>query len=510
MAAMRSGINRLFPVQLPGPFAFYDGESMTYDAEEDITAWANRLGDATYDLTIPADPNQPVSEVVESFNGRRCATFTGGQRASSTTLDDLLAGNSAFTMYFACQFERDETSASPSTAYLLRTVHDGSNVSTFYIERNGTGPYTYTLTCERTAAGTAATTIQVANLTGSELSSDKFYVCIVGSGATATAYVNTIATTGDSGDWLDDSLLVTTVYVGNRDNGQRPFHGPIGGIYLYDQAHSVTQIQSMIENWMPSYFGPIGDTIQALSPTYYAKAEEAILSGTDITELPNLASLWEGWGFHGTADTAAMAHDTATSIPMPDGDWSIGGWMKNDELAQSLNWIYQQGVNEADSSVNIFYYGSGHGSDGKVKCTVVDAESNSSDVLTATAAYGVSSWQHVLVTYDKSEGKLKIYMNGALAGTETGVVLEGLSTNTAQFGDSANTIADYDGTLRQWAKWDSLLNIDQITLLAAGTTPDNIGTPAWHIPMTVNTAAGGTIDGLTLTNTGVTGVSSPA
>ena len=60
-----------------------------------------------------------------------------------------------------------------------------------------------------------------------------------------------------------------------------------------------------------------------------------------------------------------------------------------------------------------------------------------------------------------------------------------------------------DGHLAEWAKWDAELSSEQITALAAGVRPVDIGTrPAWYVPM-----SGGLeeeIAGLAVTNGGTT------
>jgi len=254
----------------------------------DITTWRDYCGN--HDLTA-AGGAEPTAYVEASMNNKQCASFLSSDVMTSATLYNLLDANAAYTMYFAVQFERTETSGTATQAYLFHHEHDANNFEYIRVNRHGTGPYTYSVLGYKKANGVVRNTMYIQNLAGRELSSDKFYICICNkTSGGAIAYVNDLTTNDDAANWNDATYNVSgTVYIGSDSSGAIPSAGPLAGMWLYDQQHTTAQIQSMY-SWLQSQFGPIGTPMQSMRGCVGVwEAAGGTVTGSGYSELANEA-----------------------------------------------------------------------------------------------------------------------------------------------------------------------------------------------------------------------------
>ncbi len=499
MAAMRSGINRMFPIQLPGPYAFYDGDSMTLDESDNIETWNNRLG-AAYALTGATAPNEPVAVVNEAFNSRQCATFTGTQVATSSTLKTLFAEGESFTAYFAVQYERDETAVAPNGQNLL-LVNDSANEDMFFrVQRDGTGPYTYRVYGFKRFSDATSVTSTVQNLAGSELASDKLYICArVQSTGDVDIYVNTISNTKNDSDWNNPAKTFAPdgpLYIGNDASGNVPHHGPIGGIYLYDEAHTTAQIQSMIEGWMPSYFGKSGDPIAAVrGMTYIGEAEDAAVDSAvndDIEELTNAANLVPCWNYDGTDNT--MTTITANpAFTLPADGWSISWQQRNNVNAANYAYSFSLGEYSETNSINVFTY-LNTGEIGKVHVQLKDSVGTLTSFNTTLNTYSTNyGWVNYTLVYSKLLTEARMWIDGASGGVDYGEDLE-VTYDAAKdlrigHGHSGAGGAQLNGAIREFAIFGRTLQRADLYHLGKGGSPLDIdAAPQLYVPMDSSTA----------------------
>ena len=213
--------------------------------------------------------------------------------------------------------------------------------------------------------------------------------------------------------------------------------------------------------------------------------------------------------FNGTSDYATMADNAALTMTLP---WTVGGWIHYPTSGRFIpRQILYWGTSAGPASGPLFVLDlepESGGNTNKLFCVCRDADSDTV-VLASTTAIGlVSGWQHVLVR-GETGGTIRIYLNG----------VEDADNTNAAFGDiNCDRVMDngyyspmlwglyycyWDGGMAEWAKWDVDLTTEQITALANGVRPPEVGTrPAWYVPM-----LGGLeeeIAGLAVTNNGTT------
>lgn len=223
------------------------------------------------------------------------------------------------------------------------------------------------------------------------------------------------------------------------------------------------------------------------------------------------------WHFNETPSQYVTVGDDA-AMTLPDGDWSLGGWVKFDDNAGSVGqYFLSHDTIHTANSINLYSYEASY-SDASVRnkltAAILDAGgdyySNKSGYHCVTSSTPASStaWQHVLLV--RSGSTLTWYINGAAAGSATNATVNSIDpSGSLHFGtrQDLNTDRCYGGALAAWGKWDRALSSDERSGLAAKKSP--LWYPAdlvWHLSMEDYTEA---MVPLTVTNHGSTLVAGP-
>jgi hypothetical protein len=150
-------------------------------------------------------------------------------------------------------------------------------------------------------------------------------------------------------------------------------------------------------------------------------------------------------------------------------NFSFETWIKADSGTSSGGMIFQQEntdvgdsahtrVSFVESSADPFY---------KLE-NIFRTASGTSNLRTGTLS--LNTWHHFVGTFDGSAsgGTHKIYLNGALVTTATGIgtAFSTSSANAnARFGTTYKTTRPFDGHIAEFRMWDSTLDADAITSL---------------------------------------------
>ncbi len=170
--------------------------------------------------------------------------------------------------------------------------------------------------------------------------------------------------------------------------------------------------------------------------------------------------------------------DNAT-LSLPDGSWALGGWLKSDSLSGSARqFVIGHAALGATPSCNIYIQEPG--GDLVVRIVSNDATSKMS---TNNGVVTAGAWHHLLVLC--SGDTLQVYLDGSAIGSSYNAAWDGINPGGSFHLGRKNSAGHYlEGRMAAWAKWDSVLSSEQITALANGVQPPEVGTrPAWYLPL---------------------------
>ncbi len=186
-----------------------------------------------------------------------------------------------------------------------------------------------------------------------------------------------------------------------------------------------------------------------------------------------------------TPDTESLNFNPETSglVDVPDssslnlnGSFSVAFWMKptswNDGQSRGVISkfnpdsdrgfvVYDDGSDSCDGSCGALLNFRAHGSAG------------TQDYLHSTASVDVGSWQHWAIVYNNATHTVKIYKNGTLDTTYTGITI-GDATNVTDLvlGFSQPWSSYFNGNLDDFRLYQNALTPSDVAYLAATGTPD--------------------------------------
>lgn len=199
----------------------------------------------------------------------------------------------------------------------------------------------------------------------------------------------------------------------------------------------------------------------------------------------------------GVTDWVRIADHSALTLPA--GNWSFGGWVKiNSNLGIYKN-VVAWGTYAASPSCNLLLYGIDSGNHDRAIFRVHDAIGQGGWEWTEGDTFGATrTWQHFLAV--RNGDIFTLYLDTVSHGDGPAGAMGEVDVNTYwQF--AGNSASDFE--FAEWAKWDSALSAEQITALANGVRPPEVGTrPAWYVPMLGSLEE--QIAGLTVTQSGTT------
>jgi len=218
-----------------------------------------------------------------------------------------------------------------------------------------------------------------------------------------------------------------------------------------------------------------------------------------------------------SANTAEVSGDIfdISSVSLPNGDWSIGGWFRPRAAETNRGVIFALGASPNNVEVQ---YDPNNGllrfSGQDIAGTNYIGSHSVTGAFASTASAVVSNYpiqrdQDSFVWFQRSGTKNQIWIafNGhapVLAGEETVASFNGVASQTFRFGRQLSGGSPTSGNYRNWSKLSFALTKDQINKVANGTDPTTLGTPAaddFYVPCDVNGTWVGTINSKNATKT---------
>lgn len=206
-------------------------------------------------------------------------------------------------------------------------------------------------------------------------------------------------------------------------------------------------------------------------------------------------------------DSIAVSYNSALAFGSDvddDGPFSFAFWIRYFPNATTgSQFILGWGNYSATPSFNIITYNAAGSSPGRMLINIEGGNGSNAALMTDTAIND-GDWHHVAIVFDGTT--LRAYIDGSVE--TTAVTKSDLDrvdvADTWYFGVRSLGYSNLETTcMAEWAKWDVALSSEEITALANGVRPTEIGTrPAWYVPM-----RGGLheeVAGLAVANSGTT------
>ncbi len=207
------------------------------------------------------------------------------------------------------------------------------------------------------------------------------------------------------------------------------------------------------------------------------------------------------------ANRLEIADDPALSLGDDvdsSGPFSFSFWLRCDPMAGVGNFYpLSWGVVAASPSANILIHGDDHLTLSGIIRFIFEGSGGKDLRITFSDAVNDGQWHHVVIAFDGTT--IRAWVDNSLqANTDTEPEIDTIDVaNHLHLGVYTNHGARFLGDMAEWAKWDVALSTEQITALAAGVRPPEVGTrPAWYLPMLAGLDE--EIAGLAVTNNGTT------
>ncbi|MFE4264631.1 LamG-like jellyroll fold domain-containing protein [Streptomyces sp. NPDC056883] len=198
--------------------------------------------------------------------------------------------------------------------------------------------------------------------------------------------------------------------------------------------------------------------------------------------------------------TSASYGKTAGPVVNTNGSFTAATWVRMDDTAANHSFLAQDG---AYGSSFQLYYSTAYGwtfnrlSKDEAGATIVRASSG-------TAAVTAGAWTHLAGVYDAAAGKIRLYVNGALA-QETDYSSSWAANGPVQIGrrKGGGTYGEYHkGALSDAQVYQEALSASQVSGVKGGTFPaagSSVRTNSWKLdqrglPLSMTDANGSTTD----------------
>jgi hypothetical protein len=187
------------------------------------------------------------------------------------------------------------------------------------------------------------------------------------------------------------------------------------------------------------------------------------------------------WRFDKTDDDVQIADDVA--LTLPDGDWTIAGWLKLDAHDYTKHqYFFSWGDYAATPSFNWWFTATTK----LLQAYVVDDDGTAINGVVGAGTYAENTtWQHVLI--QRSGNTVTQYINGVADGADTDAAFNGVNVDgNLYFGSRSDENPDrrFGGNLAEWGCWGRALSAAERAMLVAGASPVCIAKKlAWCAPM---------------------------
>lgn len=357
-------------------------------------------------------------------------------------------------------FGQDKTDLKPTGAFSLSLWANWDSVSGlrglwqcgqnrgYMIWSNGTTLQFYIYTSSGWVANTSSVTLATGQW---------YHLCATWDGSSTTNfYVN--AGTPTTSSVSDIDYIGTTDhdigrYIGNE------FSGKLDNVAIFDTALESTKVTAIYNSGVPTDLSSESGLIG-----YWRMGESANWNNTNW-QIPdyskkNLFSQksFEFDGIDGTVNCGDLsAYDT--------GDLSISIWVY--KTTSDLDYVFSNSGASSKAGFDII-----------INNTDVKFARNTrtSDTLINYASIGFSlnTWHHIVGTYEDSTRTVKLYLDGNLEETNTGVAGVNSASIDCQIGSYNNSSSWFTGRVDDPAIWDVVLSADDVTSIYNSGKPNDL------------------------------------
>lgn len=205
------------------------------------------------------------------------------------------------------------------------------------------------------------------------------------------------------------------------------------------------------------------------------------------------------WRFN-RVDSKVQLVDHA-ALTLPDGDWTIAGWLKLDAHDSTKHqYFLSWGAYAAQPSLNWWFVHTTN----QLQLYSIDDDGTALDGVVSASTPGTSTiWQHLLL--QRLGNTVTQYIDGVADGADLDAAYDGVNVGSnLYFGGRSVDPADrwLGGEMAEWAKWDRALDAAERGGLVKGYSPLCYPGRKWCVTMVREYQE--LIVPLTVTNTGST------
>ena len=266
------------------------------------------------------------------------------------------------------------------------------------------------------------------------------------------------------------------VYIGSHSAGANYFDGTIKQYLVYSDVLTLSEIQTIYNSGTPVTSPSTSGLVSRYDFTANANDSQGSNNGTS-----SAIKLGTGaYEFDGTDDFVNLGTDSGLNL-LNGG--TVAMWVNTDNITDRR--FAGKGSNGAWELLS-------ETTDNKVKFRVNDGSVKN---VIGTTALSDGTWYHIAGVYDKSAGEIRLYVNGTLENTTTGVG-QIATINTATYLGRNEGGNYYDGKIDDVGIWDRVLTATEIGKLVNNNQPSpNItDSPAYTKVGTTVSASGTTIE----------------
>jgi len=227
-------------------------------------------------------------------------------------------------------------------------------------------------------------------------------------------------------------------------------------------------------------------------------ANKSIDHGTMQTD-PVSVNLFEGWSFDGINDYVTFDDDAL--VDFPDGDWSVGGWIKPEDSLDDVRYVF-----DFRDATRRLYLLIRHDLGDWLQTGVVSTGGSYGISPTSVTEITLSVWHHFLLVRDGDD--FILYLDGREIGRNAGTSMTAIDPVSPWYIGACYSLASdrfFSGDMCNWGKWDAVLSKADRHALAGGIRVSEIDPTnlKWACAMKRGDYSTG-VGGLTITNNGST------
>lgn len=291
------------------------------------------------------------------------------------------------------------------------------------------------------------------------------------SSQTIKIYLNGVLNSTTSGIPSPNAATSNDLWIGNDvAGGQYSFHGKIDDVFIFNRAISAAEVNSLYTNSVSTNCLIACYPFNSNANDISGYGNDGTVYGATLTT-DRFGNANSAYSFNGNSDYISVADNF--SLRLSNTDFTISTWIYETSAAIVQDAIITKRSTFVSGDGYILnMQGTAQPVPGLVNFQVsggFDPNALSNDTVSMNA------WQHIVVTYTLSSHTAKIYLNGILNSTTSGILSPSSTTaNDLWIGhDVAGAPYSFHGKIDDIRIYTCALSDSEITVLYNGTTGIN-------------------------------------